>query len=187
MSEFNINEFNNRVKQVLLVAEKEFPAINARIGLNALGLIKNRIINEGKSASGSSFGKYSTNPLPAFYFAGKGLSGGADKAMESELKKQRKAGVKYPGVSYEKWRDINGLQTAHVDMKFSGDMWADMAVLETKNEGGNIITVVASKDSITKKSGKATIKTGQVAEYLAEQYGDFLEVSKEEEEALIEA
>lgn len=183
----NVNDFNDKVRVLLSTAQTEFPAINARLAKSALSLIKDRIINEGVNAKGSKFPKYSTQPLPAFFFIGKGLGSGADKKMEAELKSQRKAGVKNPGVSYEQWRDINNLQTDHVDMKFTGETLKDLDVLETRTEGNVIITVVASKDSITRTNGKKTITTGKITEHLAERYGDFLELSEKETEAIEEA
>lgn len=182
----NADEFNDRVKQLLQAANIEFPAINARVARTALSLVRNRIINEGKNGKGQSFGKYSTNPLPTFFFTGKGLSAGADQKLEADLKRQRKAGVKNPGVSYEAWRDMNNLQTNHVDLKFSGDTLKDIDVIETRTEGSIVTTVVASKDSITRTNGKKTISTGTIMDHLAERYGDFLEVTDQETVDLIE-
>lgn len=185
--ELNINEFNDKVKVLLSSAQTEFPVINAKLTKSALSLIKNRIINEGKNAKGVKFEKYSNNPLPSFFFIGKGLSAGADKALEAELKRQRKAGIKNPGVSYEKWRELNNLQTNHTDLKFTGETLKDIDVIETKVNGGIVTTIAASKDSVTRKNGKKSISTGQITEYLADKYGDFLDLSAEEEQVVTEA
>lgn len=184
---YNPEQFNDKVQQLLQAARIEFPVINARISRSALSLIKNRIINEGKRANGTSFGKYSTQPLPSFFFAGKGLSAGADKKIAAELKRQRKAGIKNPGVSYEQWRQMNGLQTNFVDLKFTGETLKDIDLLETTTDGNIVTTVIASKDSISRKNGNKTITTGKIADHLMEKFGDYLEVSDQEKEILIEA
>lgn len=186
MKALNVDEFNGKVSQLLQAAHNEFPVINAKVAQTALSLIKDRIINYGTKADGSSFGKYSTNPLPSFFFIGKGLSGGADAKLKAELKRQRKEGIKNPGVSYTGWRQMNNLQTDHVDLKFTGETLKDFAVLETKTDGNVVTTIVASKNSITKSNGKKSITTGQVAEHLADKYGDFLDCSKEEQKILLE-
>lgn len=183
----SIEEFNQKVSTLLNNARVNFPLVNARLSQSALSLVKDRVINLGINAQGVKYPNYSTNKLPSFFFFGKGLSKGADDKMNAELKRQRKAKIPNPGISYEQWRDINGLQTNHVDLKFSGDTWRDIAVIETKNSDLISITTVASKGSINKKSGKGTINTADLTEILGERYGNFLELSDEEEKTIGEA
>lgn len=184
-----VEQFSAKVAELMQAARVEFPVINAKVAQTALSLIKDRIIKTGTKADGSSFGKYSTNPLPSFFFIGKGISGGVDAKLQAELKRQRKAGIKNPAITYETWRSLNNLQTDHMDFKFSGDTMKDIAVLETTVQGDIVTTTVASKDSISKSTGskkKPTITTGEVLEHLAEKHGDLLAVSKSEEETLLE-
>lgn len=177
----DIKEYNEKVKSLLASVESEFPIVNARLSRSALSMIRNRIINKGVDHRGKPFGKYSQNPLPFFFFHDKAISGGADKKLEAYKKKHPE------GISYEEFRRINGLQTKFKDFKFTGETLRDIDVLETRVVGGVVTTVVASKNSITKKSGKGTVTTGKVADYLAEQYGDFLTLSEEETSALEQA
>lgn len=178
-------EFSAKTQELLVTSQNELLLINARIARSALSLIRDRIINKGLDHTGKPLGKYSTHPLPTFFFAGKTLGSGGDKRLKTIEKQNRKVGIN--GVSYEQFRDANNLQTNHVDLKFSGDMWRDIDVLQTTIEGGIIKTIVASKDSITKKNGKGTITTGKEAEYMAAKYGDFLAVNEEEKGILLDA
>lgn len=179
------NDFSDKVKNLLSFAQIEFPIVNARLAVTALSLVRNRIINDGVNSKGNSLGKYSQNPLPTYFFSGKSISAGGDKGVKAYEKANRKLGIN--GVSYEQFRDANNLQTNHVDLKVSGDTWRDIDVLETFNEGGKIITLVASKNSISRKNGKGTIKTGEITEFLGERYGDFLQLNETETEILEEA
>lgn len=173
-----VEEFSDRVREFNSAVQTEFPVINARIARSALSLIRDRIINEGIDHTGKPFGKYSTNPLPLFFFTGKELGSGAEKRVKAQAKANLKQGIN--GVSYEQFRAANNLQTNHIDFKFSGDMWRDVDVLETTVEGNVISTIVASKNSITRQNGASQISTGQIMEYLAERFGDFLALSEKE-------
>ena len=172
----DIDQFNSAVNYVKREVISEDPKRRARIALSGLGLIHDRILNEGLRGK-----KYSTNSLPTYFFTGKGLSDGADKKLAAEKKKQQKAGIDKPTISYSTWRDFNGLQTDHVDLRFSGEMWRDMAVLETNSTGLKLTTTVGSKNSITYIGGK---KTGDIVGYLGDQYGDFLTPTDQEEKIL---
>lgn len=167
----NINEFNNSVNSFIGAVLNDMPIINARITQSGLSLIHDRILNEGVEGK-----NYSTNLLPAYFFTGKSISGSG----EAKVKAKNKAN-KYKGISYTDFREANNLQTNHVDLRLSGDMWRDMAVLESRNIGFKISTEAGSKNSITYSNGQ---KTGDVVGYLAERYGDFLTPTKAEENIL---
>jgi hypothetical protein len=167
----DINQFNSSVNNFLSAVRNNGPEINATITQSGLSLIRDRILDEGIKGE-----KYSTDTLPYFYFIGKSISDGG----EAKAKSKNKAN-KYKGISYTDFREANNLQTNHVDLRFSGDMWRDMAVLETKTIGSKIITEAGSKNSITYKDGQTT---GKIVEYLSDRYGDFLTPTKEEENIL---
>jgi len=166
----NIQEFNNAVNGFMSDLTSQAPIINAGITRSGLSLIHDRILNEG--IEGKS---YSTNLLPAYFFTGKSISAGG----EAKVKAKNKAN-KYKGVSYEEFRTANNLQTNHVDLRLSGDMWRDMDVLESTGTL-RVTTIAGSKNSITYKDGQ---KTGDVVGYLAERYGDFLTPTPQEKTIL---
>jgi len=169
----NIQEFNNSVNAFMSDLESQAPIINAGITRSGLSLIHNRILNDG--IEGKS---YSTNPLPSFFFTGKSISAGGEAKVKAIEKKNKKLGIS--GISYSDFRDANNLQTNHVDLRLSGDMWRDMDVLESSGTL-KVTTIAGSKNSITYKDGQTT---GQVVGYLAERYGDFLTPTKQEETIL---
>jgi hypothetical protein len=174
-----VEEYTRKVDNALKEVRSEHPEINARLSLSALNLIRSRITNKGVDHNGKSFGKYSTNKLPYFFFQDKGLGSGADKKLAAKKKKDKE------GISYEEWRKLNGLQTKHVDMQFTKETFNDFAVLETRNNGDDtVLTIVASKGSINKGNG---INTKDVSEFLADRYGDYLSISQEETDILRKA
>ena len=170
----NINEFNNNVNALSNAIIAQLPSISATITKTGLSFIHDRILNEGLPGV-----KYSTNKLPGFFFTGKSISDLGKDAVNSVIKKNQKSGT--PGISYEEFRKANGLQTSHVDLRLTGDMWSDMDVLEGSGAGFKYITEAGSKNSITYPDGK---KTGDIVGYLAERYGDFLTPTIAEERIL---
>lgn len=178
MSTFSIDEFQATTEKLLLDVRAELPAINIRVARTGLSLLRNRIINDGQNSKGESLGSYSTNPLPAYFYEGKGISAGADE----KLKKSQKKGKE--GVSYKDWREFNGLQTNHIDLKFSGDMWRDIDVISNESSAHGVVTIVGAKNSITRKSGKSSLKTDDLMEFNSDRYGDIMAISQEEENEL---
>ncbi len=170
----NINEFNSAVELFIGELQSKAPIINASITRSGLSLIQDRILNDGVNGV-----RYSSNKLPTYFFTNKSISTGGEAKVKSIAKKNTKSGT--PGISYEEFRTANNLQTNHVDLKLSGDMWRDMDVLEGSRTGFKFITEAGSKNSITYPDGQ---KTGDVVGYLAERYGDFLTPTKEEEAIL---
>ncbi len=167
----DIEQFNNAVNSLIRNVISDMPEINARLAQSGLSLIHDRILNDGVDGK-----KYSTNLLPTYFFTGKSISAGGD----AKVKAKNKAN-KYKGVSYTDFREANNLQTNHVDLRLSGDMWRDMAVIENSGPGLRNTTVAGSKNSITYPDGQ---KTGDVVGYLGDRYGDFLTPTKQEETIL---
>lgn len=170
----NIEQFNNSVNTLLSNLSNDLPIINARITRSGLSLIHNRILNDG--IDGAS---YSTNPLPAYFFTGKSISAGGDARVKAKNKAN-----KGKGISYVDFRDANNLQTNHVDLRLSGDMWRDADVTDNTQFGLKNTTIAEFKGSIKYQNGKTT---AEIADYNASRYGDFLTPTKQEENILDEA
>lgn len=187
----DLNQFNQKVGAMLGALPDYLVRSNAILGRTALSLVRSRLINQGEDATGKKFGSYSSNPLPTFFFTHKGLGSGADKAFDAYVKKQRKLlGKNFKGVSYEEFRRLNNRPTDFVTLSFTGETLNDLDVLESKQNGRVINTIVGSKNSIKKAKYKAdgtnagTIGTEDVLEHLANKYGDLLALSEKEEQEI---
>lgn len=191
----SIKEYSSKVDAFLRDLPEAMLIINQKLALTTIPTIRKRLIDQGLTAEGKSLGTYSTRPMSPLFFLGHGLKG-ADKKIEAQLKRQKKAGQR-PGVSYKEVREFNNLPTTHVTLSFTGETLGDLAVLNNVNEGSKVITTVGSKDSKTKdiynKKGKktGTITTGEVLENLDSKYGqaldtELLDLSKNEQENLEE-
>jgi hypothetical protein len=185
----NIQDFTSKVSAMLNALPVEMTQVNAELATTALSSVRNRLTAEGIDGKGKKLGTYSDNPLPTFFFTGKGLGSGADQKFDAYVKRERKAkGKAFKGVSYKTFRELNNRETNFVNLSFSGETLNDLAVLESRQEGQLIVTVVASKDSIKKTTydakgqPKSTIGTGEVLEHLGTQYGDILALTEKEEE-----
>lgn len=185
MAVFSIDEFNVHVNKFLHELPNDVIKINTVIGQDSIALIKKRL-EEGKTSEGKSLGKYSTNPISALSFIGKGLGSGSDTAVEAYAKAN---GGK---LSYEKFRQLNNRPVDHVNLFFTGETLNDIAVTGNTIDGSVVKTTVSSRDSktkqITNSKGKVTRSktTGQVLEDLNNKYGrapdmELLSLSKDEE------
>ena len=170
-------EFKNNLEQFHQRLLVELPRINEAIAHNAYALVRDRIINDGKKGDGSSLGGYSKNELPLFFYKGKSLNAGGEKAIE-KAKKENK------GLSYHDFREANNRPTDHKTFSFSGQTWRDVGVIKQVVENGTITTTVGAKNTVSRTSGNKTIDTDTILEGLKEQSGDFLTVTKQEEDLL---
>jgi len=184
MASNDISQFLNQTDNFIASVALQLKNINEVVAKSALTIIKNRIFNDGLNAKGSTLGKYSDNQVPFFFtkngkklapYSSGAISGGAESSITA-LKKQ---GVKT--LSYKEWRELNGLQTKFVDLKFTGSMWKDIDVISNDVKGLNVVTIVSAKDTATRKGG---LTTSDVMSFNAERFGDFMAVSKEEENRL---
>ena len=64
-------EFTDAINKLSELLSTNIPTINEKMALDAAALVKDRVINTGKNAKGSSLGEYSDNELPLFFFKGK--------------------------------------------------------------------------------------------------------------------
>lgn len=167
------NQFKQKLDAFSKVLVTEMPRINESVAINAYALVKDRVINEGQDGKGKDLGGYSTNELPTFFYNGKSLNSGGEKAI-AKAKKEKK------GLSYKDFRAANNLQTDHVSLSFTGQMWNDVGVVKQLVEGNKIVTVVGAKNT-KNRNGKTT---DDLLEYNADRFGDFLTVNIEEEKRL---
>lgn len=156
-----VQEFSNKIRILKQLLANNREAETLIIAREARALIVRRIQNEHKDYAGQSFGGYSTNDLPLFYFYGKSLNAGNEK-------KVRAAGKKNGGkLSYLEMRQLNNLQTDAVDMTFSGGMWKETtAEIQSSNFEKTVATITGRTNRADKLLG-----------YNSEQYGDILRLS----------
>lgn len=187
-----IEEFNKRVGDLIENLPAEIQRINDGIALSTIPLITGRIRNQGVDGNGKSFGNYSTNPLPTFFFTHKGLGKGADDALTALIKKKKKQeGKNFKGISYEEFRRVNNRPTNHVTLSFSDETLNDIGVINVRHEGQIIVTTIGALGSKTKvkysakgeKKGQNT--TEQILDFLGERYGEDILSTNEDEQQLM--
>lgn len=154
----------NKLDALIAALEGGMKKISEEVATNAMALIINRIQQEGLEGE-----KYSKNKLPNFFFENKGNIA-AQKAIKSKKKNSKYA----DGVSYEEWRDLNGLQTDIVDLTFTGRMFQNIGITSAIQVGNNFITVITGFDKEVKDKLR----------WNAARYGDFFKVNEKEKEEL---
>jgi len=166
--EVTIDQAIEKIDGLLAALENGMPVISEEIATNALALVVNRIQGEGIAGK-----TYSTNKVPAFLFL---LGGG--KALDTEKTRAfaRKKAKKNEETNWSEIRDAHGNQNRFVDLTFTGRMWQNTQVLDTKQVGNNYITIIGGMDKEVKDKLK----------WNAARYGDFLAVNEEEQKILAE-
>ncbi|MDQ3048839.1 MAG: hypothetical protein M3R27_14910 [Bacteroidota bacterium] len=168
------DQFKNKLNAFSAALVSELPVVEEKVCMNSFALIKDRIINEGTKASGASLGSYSENELPLFFYSGKSLNSGGEKALAKAKKEQK-------GLSYKDFREANNRPTDHKTFSFSGQMWADIGVVKQIQDGVRITTIVGARNTKTRTSGSRSITTDDIMSGLADTHGDFLTLSAAEE------
>lgn len=170
--------FHNAAQKLSELIADRLPAINQGLALNASAIVKNRLLNSGTKADGSTLGKYSEHELPAFFFKDKALNGSGRKLYEDSKKEGK-------GISYKQWREANNRPTDHVTLSFSGDTLRDIGVVKVEAQAGVVNTTVGPKNTIAHANGVSTETITD--DYLGNQYGNFMQPSEEEIKTLTAA
>lgn len=154
------------------------------IALDAFAIVVNRIHQDGLPGR-----QYSANELPTYYFEGKELNAGGRALLNRKDKKAMRKGIRYlggkvrkndsvdresDGISYRDWRIANGLQVAHVDLSFTGNMFRSMKLIKVAKMGDDYIVSMYSDNPETNTKLKAN----------ARRYGLFLALTNNEKRQL---
>lgn len=192
MATLDFNQYRVKLAALLNNLPAEISAANQGIAQSTIQLIRGRLINDGIDGEGKPLGKYSTTPLPTFFFKGVASGSGADKKLEALIKRKQKSdGKAYKGISYEEFRALNNLPTDHVTLSFTGETLADIGVVDTRTEGQIIHTTIGAlgQKSKAKYNAKGE-KVGQnstekILDYLCEKYGENILAANEDEQRIL--
>lgn len=159
----DINKLRTSISKLIAELDSTRERDTLLIAKEARALIVRRIQKDGKDAAGKSFGKYSNNPLPTFFY---------DNILTNSQKNKVRAKARKEGrsLSYKEVRETTGRQTRFVDMTFTGDMWkGTVAIIESQDRD----SVTAA---ITGKTKDVLLKLG----YNSARYGNILKLSEDE-------
>ena len=136
----------------------------ARAGLDLVGLISTRVIQQGKTADGGRFTPYSRDQIPAFFYFNRSRNNSGEQGVRRAAKEKR-------GVSYAEFRQLNGLKVDFKNFEFTGDMWRNFRVKKVERTGtGYRLTI-----------GGASEDARQKIEWLSDQEGRLIiEPSRQE-------
>lgn len=159
----SLEALNNALNNAINEISQETPRIVLSIARETKSDVQNRIQQKGTNAKGQKLGQYSTRQAAAFRFLGKSTKASA----ESKVKALAKKGG---GLSYEKFRELNGRQTKHVDLTFTGRMFQNIDITSENSREGVSEVTIGGKSSDTKHKIEENEK----------RYGKFLEPSAKE-------
>jgi hypothetical protein len=139
------------MKDIKSDIERSLPEIATSVSLTAKALAERTIKEKGFGAV------YSTSELPAFWFQGKESTQRGASFIENKIKKDE-------GMAWRDLREAEGLQTEHVDLTFTGEMFAGMYPDDPVVEGNRVIAPLGH----TNKEGQKKMN------YNRDRYGDFI-------------
>lgn len=138
------------------------------VSLTGKALAERTIKDKGFGAT------YSLQEVPVWFFSGKELNASGKAYIETKQGKGKKKKKKleniteadlYDGMgTWKEFREAQGLQTGHVDLTFSGKMWAGMFPREAYQNGNLFIAPLGHNN----KEGQNEMNWNR------DRYGDFV-------------
>lgn len=122
-----IRSFQNLVNDLNSSRTAEYEVIV----LDAMALVKKRVINQGIDADGNSFGGYSEAVVPFWYARGK------DGVSSNDVDRLKAKHGYF--ASYRDLREIKGLPTSNKNFSFTNKMWNSLEAFTISNSGGKIV------------------------------------------------
>lgn len=181
------SEFKNQLMKIREAITAALPNIAEGLALSAKALAERRMKEQG-------FGVlYSNNKIPAWFLHGKELNQRGTKFLEDRgvnphtgepgagKKKRKKKGETGPAehfstlTNWGEFRQAQGLQAAFVDLSYSNKMWANMAPVQTVQDGEIIKALLGATNR--EAQNKMT--------WNFERYGDFIRRTLNEDDGKI--
>lgn len=117
MPDLTIREFVDKLNSSIAEIEQTRVDNGLKIVLDAIALVKRRVINTGRDADGGKFGNYSRAVVPFWYYLGKETNRNNRSAVNDLLETFGYF------ASYRDWREVNNLQTSYINFSFTNRFW----------------------------------------------------------------
>ena len=118
----DFDTFTARLQRMPQEVNNELEKSTLSVARGLKSIIQLRIQKTGISSTGAPLPGYSTKEIPAFLYFGKSLNASGEAQVQQ-------AAEEGDGVSYEEFRQFQGLQTGHKDLTFTGSMWKQIDVV----------------------------------------------------------
>lgn len=176
-----LSELKKRMAEIREAVTNKLPDIAVAVAVSAKALAERRIKDAG-------FGRvYSENKIPSWFLEGKELNQSGAKWLEDKKRQDSKNthtqdGVKYYpadyGVNWKGFRQAQGLQVEHVDLTYSGKMFANMQPVRIESPGeGRAVAYL----------GGTNTEAVNKMDWNRDRYGDFINeaLTDEDRELLV--
>jgi len=165
----SLDEYIDNLGKFLNIVSDELPVVMSEGAVSMKTEIQNRIQEQGLDDQNNplQYGSgtpYSEKDIPAFFYKNaETLNAGATSYVDEQIESGE-------GISYKDWREANNLQTDHVDLTFTGNMWKRIGLTSVKT-GQNIaiVTIEGRTDEAQEKLFFNSVR-----------YGDILQPNKDE-------
>ena len=154
-------DFVRAIRQAIEDLKANAPDIVEEMAIAGKSLVQERIQREG-------FGKkYSEKYVPAFFLYGKAINAKGRAFLEEQDDKNDL-------TNHKELRAAQGLQTAFVDLTYTGRMWNSLTVVRNEQAQASFAAFVGSSDAEGEKK----------LLYNANYFGDFLKPNEAEREEI---
>lgn len=153
----DLNDLKQTLQRIIEALPEVLPQVATSMSLTAKA-VSERIIKD------RGFGyTYSENEFPVWFLTGKELNGRGLNFIKTVQKEAETLDID-PTANWMQFRGAQGLQTAFVDLTYSGKMWAGMFPQAVKVDGTQYIAPL----------GNNTVEGQQKMNWNYERYNDFL-------------
>ena len=147
----DVSELRAQLKKLEDVIRLKLPEVATLISLSAKAFAERNIKERGFGAV------YSANPLPSWFFLGKELNKTGETFILGRIKQKQE-------TTWGEFRAAQGLPNEHVDLTYSGTMWASMQPQEPFESNGVFYAPLAGGNR----------QTQDEMNWNFERYGDFV-------------
>jgi Tfp pilus assembly protein PilW len=175
----DINEYNKRLQGVIDDLKSGAHAnLMVQVANDALTMIKDRIINEGKDSTNKKMAGYSTTPIltnrsAMTMSAYNQVAGSKEKRAKLDWVVTDNVTLFVLPRGYKQFRELHGRQTSHVDYTFTGRMWSNIQLRTEKSDlMGGVAVIGAGTDADKKKLTGLANKRGKVLDLTEQEVKD---------------
>jgi len=130
----NVSELRKGIQRARQEILSSLQGEGSKAGADAAALVENRIVTKGEKKDGSRFSAYSNKQVAAFRYFGRSRNQAGERAVRQKAKEKK-------GVSYNEFREFNGLNTNVKNLQFTGEMWQGFGLRNVRVIGSGVVEI----------------------------------------------
>lgn len=130
----DLEKIKSGIQKARIEIEQQLGPQMVILAADAAALIENRIVSKGQNKDGRNLSPYSSQTVPAYFYAGRSRNAAGENQVQKAIKQRQ-------GVSYRQFRQFNGLNVNVKNLQFTGQMWQEFGVRKVQRLGRGIYEI----------------------------------------------